>query len=64
MKAQSIDVALRLTVDAVTLNRALCVIDWYLKDNPGKTIVIKEEDGDRICLIADREKERKNGGTD
>jgi DNA-directed RNA polymerase subunit RPC12/RpoP len=45
------------TVDETMLNRALCVIDWYLKDNPRKTIVIEEEDGDRICLIADMEQE-------
>ena len=57
MKAQNIDTTLRLTVDETILNRALCVIDWYLKDNPGKTIVIEEEDGDRICLMADMEQE-------
>ena len=51
----TIDVSMNLTVDEKALGRALHIVEMWLEDHPDKTIVIEEEEGLRVCLIADRE---------
>lgn len=55
----TVDVTLNFSVDEKTINRALHIVEQLLEDNPDKTIVIEEEDGLRVCLIA--EKGENNG---
>lgn len=50
-----IDVDVGLSVDDDTLNRILTMLEWWLADNPDKTIVIEQEGDLRVCLIADVE---------
>ena len=52
----TIDVSMNLTVDDKTLGRALHIVEMWLEDHQDKTIVIEEEEGLRVCLIADEVK--------
>ena len=54
--AVTVDVDVNISVSDKTLNRVLNILDQWLEDNPDKTIVIEEEDGARVCLIAERSK--------
>lgn len=51
----TIDVSMNLTVDEKTLGRALHIVEMWLEDHPDKTIVVEEENGVRVCLVAEKE---------
>lgn len=49
------DVNVDLAVSDKTLGRCLRIVEEWLEDHPDKTIVVEEENGVRVCLIAERE---------
>lgn len=55
MAVPEIKIDVGLSVDDDTLNRILTMLEWWLADNPDKTIVIEQEGTLRVCLIADKE---------
>lgn len=50
--AIKIDVDMNMKPGDTAVSRAMKIIDWYLADNPDKTIVIEREGDLRVCLIA------------
>lgn len=50
----TLDVNMRLQIGEKTLDRCLQIVDMWLEDNPDKTIVVEDEGGVRVCLIAER----------
>lgn len=57
MATPEIKIDVGLSVDDDTLNRILTMLEWWLADNPDKTIVIEQEGTLRVCLIADINKQ-------
>ena len=49
------DVNVEMAVSEKTLGRCLRIVEEWLEDHPDKTIVVEEEHGVRVCLIAEKE---------
>ena len=50
-----VDVNVEMAVSEKTLGRCLRIVEEWLEDHPDKTIVVEEENGVRVCLIAKKE---------
>lgn len=49
------DIDVRVTVQEKTLNQCMQIIEMWLANNPDKTIIVAQENGDRVLLIGDKE---------
>ena len=61
MAQQKLTVTVDLDITEAAVNKCLRVLDIYLESHEDKTIVVEEENGVRVCLIANRQKEENNG---
>lgn len=50
---QKLIVTVDLDIPEKTVNKCLRVLDMWLEAHPDKTIIVENEDGTRVCLIAE-----------
>ena len=55
--ANKITITIDLDITDAAVNKCLRVLEIYLESHEDKTIVVEEENGVRVCLIANRQKE-------
>ena len=54
------DVHFDLKPSDATIDRVLTILEWYLADNPEKTIVVEQEGDLRVCLIKEESNAERN----
>ena len=50
---QKLTVTVDLDIPENTVNKCLRVLDMWLETHPDKTLVVEDEEGTRVCLIAE-----------
>lgn len=55
MTINKVKVTVDIGVTENTVNKCLRVLDMWLEEHPDKTIMVEDEDGVRVCLIAEVE---------
>ena len=61
MKPQKLTVTVDVDITDATVNKCLRVLEIFLENHPDKTIVVENEGGVRVCLIAEVGHENDNG---
>jgi len=56
----NMDVHFDLKPSDATIDRVLTILEWYLADNPEKTIVVEQEGDLRVCLIKEESNAERN----
>lgn len=50
---QKLTVTVDLDIPEKTINKCMRLLDMWLEAHPDKTIIVEDEDGTRVCLIAE-----------
>lgn len=53
MASQKLTVTVDIDITEACVNKCLRVLEIWLEQHPDKTIVVEDEDGVRVCLIAE-----------
>lgn len=53
MASQKVTVTVDIDIAEACVSKCLRVLEIWLEQHPDKTIVVEDEDGVRVCLIAE-----------
>ena len=53
MASNKLTITVDLDITDAAVNKCLKVLEIWLENHPDKTIIVEDEDGTRVCLIAE-----------